>query len=612
MAPLPPLGYGERQGDNRAGRCFRLSPEGVKRDAQKIVVARGEPDVRQLSGVLALAGSLAAWPLQAQDPDVLVTRVTDDRPGIEQCSAPSQLPNLVPDVNNMPQGEVWIDVSNDGLLAAAAKDYRFSPVDDTTYNTRVWNGLYLSSDGGHGWRNLMFEGSDPNQGIVGVTAAIFGQQPGREVRLTHESDPVVAFDRDGNAYTSVLAFEPAPDFGGSPSAIVVSRWDRGGRLVPGTTHFTGLEDDPGLFDDKNWIAVSRDARPDRTIVVSSWRLFTFGDAPPAPPGGYIAVSADGSRSFSAPIQLPVPPGLVANSQFYQPLIGPDPRSGRSTLYVIYRTSSSGLGLRMHLLEADIDGFGGGTAALYDHLAQPTVWTSLAVRIGGLSPIGAHGFDGSFRFGSFFMPAVDRANGWLYAVTHALDGNNQGSQVVVYRSEDGGDEWIGPVVIDYPGRGFQLMPSVAVHSGTVSVVWYDSRHDPDFVPLGGVFGVDVYFAEMGARLDVRRVRRLTPSLQTADHPVFTRARPAGIATAEELPHDAVPPGGVAAASAQDCDADRYGFIGDYIGLAADADYAYAAWTDLRDLDTESSVCTGHSCTSGNRNQNIYFARIPVGR
>ena len=37
---------------------------------------------------------------------------------------------------------------------------------------------------------------------------------------------------------------------------------------------------------------------------------------------------------------------------------------------------------------------------------------------------------------------------------------------------------------------------------------------------------------------------------------------------------------------------------------------AAWTDLRELDTSADVCTGHSCTSGNRNQNIYFARIPV--
>ncbi len=129
-------------------------------------------------------------------------------------------------------------------------------------------------------------------------------------------------------------------------------------------------------------------------------------------------------------------------------------------------------------------------------------------------------------------------------------------------------------------------------------------------LGGVFGIDVYFAELDASLALRRVRRLTPSLQRANQPVFTQTRPAGVASAGELPHEAGPPGGVRAAREQDCESDRYGFIGDYIGLAADADHAYAVWTDLRDLDPGSTVCTGHSCTGGNRNQNIYFARIPV--
>ena len=62
------------------------------------------------------------------------------------------------------------------------------------------------------------------------------------------------------------------------------------------------------------------------------------------------------------------------------------------------------------------------------------------------------------------------------------------------------------------------------------------------------------------------------------------------------------------SSQDCASERYGFIGDYIGLAADARFAYAAWCDLRDLVHDADVCDGHSC-NGRRNQNIYFARIP---
>jgi len=52
---------------------------------------------------------------------------------------------------------------------------------------------------------------------------------------------------------------------------------------------------------------------------------------------------------------------------------------------------------------------------------------------------------------------------------------------------------------------------------------------------------------------------------------------------------------------------YGFIGDDIGLAANDTFAFAAWTDLRDLDTRVDIRAGSSC-DGRRNQNTYYARI----
>lgn len=57
----------------------------------------------------------------------------------------------------------------------------------------------------------------------------------------------------------------------------------------------------------------------------------------------------------------------------------------------------------------------------------------------------------------------------------------------------------------------------------------------------------------------------------------------------------------------CD-DEYGFIGDYIGLAADERFAYAAWSDMRALVPAPDVCSGDAC-AGRRNLNVYFARIP---
>jgi hypothetical protein len=221
-----------------------------------------------------------------------------------------------------------------------------------------------------------------------------------------------------------------------------------------------------------------------------------------------------------------------------------------------------------------------------------------------------------------MPAIDRDTGHLYAVADAFEPSSRVSRVIATRSTDGGASWTAPRDVDAPGRGYQMMPTLAYHSGTVSVLWYDSRHDPEFAPLALIRGIDVYYAELDTQLNTRRVLRLTPQTQRADQPVFTRPRPvesqAGRAPG---PHDVdLPPPGarrrlpseqgeaVSALSSGNCARERYGFIGDYIGLAADRQFAYAGWCDLRDMVHDADVCGGHSC-NGRRNQNIYFARIP---
>jgi hypothetical protein len=583
------------------------------------------PRRRAAAPALALWTTLAtlggAGPVRAQ---IQVTQITDDAPDASGCVDPATLPNPSPDVNNMPQAEVAIAVSNDGRLAAVAKDYRYSPLDDTTYNNRVWNGLYLSSDGGRSWTNRLFEDSTPYLGVTGVTRGDLGQAPDLTIRLTHETDPVAEFDRDGNIYTCALAFQPDPpgdSRGPSASGIVVSRLTPTGELV--FTRFIGLEADPRLFNDKNWIAVDRTAPVESTIVVASFRLFVFSDTAPALEGGYVAVSADGASSFGPPIRLPIPLEVARQTQFFQPVIGNDPQSGRKTLYVVFRTVGlAGTGLAMHVIKADLAGLSQGTASLHEHLEDPAAWTYLADRLAGLHPFGSDGWDGTFRFASYFMPAVDEETGHLFVVFHSLEASSLASRVAVTRSSDGGVSWSPPLDVDRPERGYQILPTLAVHSGVVSVLWYDSRHDAGFVPLARIGGIDVYYAELDAELRLRRVLRLTPETQRADQPVFTQARPTRSLSDEPLqPHDAGPPPGMqqrlpvpaqgeaqAQAVGQDCESERYGFIGDYVGLAADRDHAYAAWTDLRDLVLDADVCAGHSC-NGRRNQNIYFARIP---
>jgi hypothetical protein len=510
----------------------------------------------------------------------------------------------------MPQAEVWIDVSEAGRLAACAKDYRYGPIDDTTYNARVWNGFYYSRNAGESWTNLLFHDSDPNRGISGVTNGAYGMPSGEEAWLNRESDPVVAFDRDGNIYSCALAFNA--DIEGRPSAIVVSRRDRNGNLQ--ATRFIGLETDPRLFNDKNWLAVDRSSPRESTIVVVSLNLFVSEENPPTTPGLHIAVSADGAASFGLPSRVPIPLEVALESQFYQPLIGVDPVSGRKTLYVVWRTidPDSDYAMRMHLVKAEIDGLSPGTDALSSHLANDASWTYLPDRVTGLYAFGSGGYDGSFRFSTYFHPAFDHETRHLFAVVHAFDLGSQGSRVVVTKSTDGGETWSSPRDIDNPGRGYQFMSTVAVANGVVSVLWYDSRYDDAFAPFELIQGIDVFYAELTTDLELIRVLRLTSNTQVADHPVFTRDRPqeegysSPIMQSEIVLSQRTEPGPLTQ-TVENCHDRRYGFIGDYLGIAANREFAYVVWTDLRDLNLTDDICAGHSC-NGRRNQNVYFARI----
>ena len=557
----------------------------------------------------------------------------NDRPGGQGgCVDPFSLGDSVDDVNNMPQAEVMIDVSEDGRLAGAAKDYRYSPLDDVTYNLRVWCGLYLSDDQGGTWRNTTFDGGNPNQPVTGQTPGHFGQPAGVDIVFRQESDPVVAFDRDGNLYTTALAFSPPTQSGGpfpAPSAITVARWDKDGQFVPGTLHFLGAENDSLLFNDKNWIAVDRTAPVESTVVVIAWRLFTSGtSADPAPSGGYVAVSADGSDTFSQPVRVPVPLAVSAAGQFFQPVIGPDPVTGSKTLYVLFRNvNPSDFSIQMHMVKSDIGSLpAGDTQALWRHLNEPVNWTYLPNRLPQLFSYGSGGSNGSaFRFTSYFMPSLDRDTGWLYAVVAAFEPTTMGSRVVITRSTDGGATWSAPKDIDYPGSGHQIQPVVAARNGVVSVVWLDSRADENFTPFSPIPLIDVYYAELDLDLNLTRLERMTKQSQRTDHQVFTLnvgGNKRALDPHVVYPHDldfyalalsslgfpAKPDHSGRAGKMEPCG--EYGFIGDYIGLAADDDHAYLAWCDFRDVNYEETVCAGHSC-NGRRNLNVYYARIRKG-
>lgn len=562
------------------------------------------------------------WVNPAEVQNLAIVKVTNDAPEKTNCEDHLSLGMNAADVNNMPQAEVMMDISEDGRLAAGAKDYRYGPTSDNTYNVRVWSGLYTSKDQGSSWANTSFDNSNPDMGMTSIGRGDFGQPMGETILYRQQSDPVVAFDRDGNLYTNALlfdsVFDPTITPLQEPSAQVVSRMDKDGNLVPGTTHFVGAENDVSLFNDKNWLAVDRTAPVEETIVVLTWKLFIDVNAQ-VPGGGYLAVSADGNATFSPPIKMPIPEPENTNAQYYQPLIGNDAVTGKKTLYIITRTvDQNTFALNMHVLKVPLEGPEmGNTNALKAWLEDAANWTYVNQPIQGYFAYGGGGFGGNFRFDSYWMPTMDRESGELFAVSPVFDPVTQGSQTVISKSSDGGLTWSAPKVIDYVNPSHQIFPTPAAHSGTVSIVWYDTRHDDSFTAFAPFTKFDVYYSELDYDLNVLRVERLTQKSQAAD--VQTYVRDNGLLAKDGgkvMPHDfdwagfigaglgaAVPP---RAKSAKVCAA--YGFIGDYIGIVADADFAYLTWCDHRDLNqTNEDLCTQSAC-DGRRNQNIYAARI----
>jgi hypothetical protein len=294
------------------------------------------------------------------------------------------------------------------------------------------------------------------------------------------------------------------------------------------------------------------------------------------------------------------------------LLGKDPETGNKTLYVFLRNyHDATMFMVMDMFKADIEGLE-GTEALANHLNKPESWNYQAARIDGLYAVNRSGYEGGFRFNTFYMPAVDEETGHLFVVSHSYHGPTGGSRVMISRSLDGGINWGEPKTVDYPGTGYQLLPSIAVNNGTVSVLWYDSRHEPNFTGDEIPRSLDVYYAELDTSLEIKRVLRLTSETQTATHPVFTRPSGKKKHSGGAGPHDRVNLPGQGpflfeTAGKDSLDCDGYGFIGDYIGLAADENFSYAIWADLRDLNTDTDICSGNDL-QGKRNQNVYFARI----
>ncbi len=506
------------------------------------------------------------------------------------------------DQNHLQQNEPWItiDPANTQVLVAGANDYRRSRFLPAGVPRTIWMGYYRSTNGGGAWTNDLVPGFPGDTTPQGLASPASG--------LGFSSDPIMAFDLNGNLFYSFIAFNSNgfPDAPGPllENGVFVAKYVSNGATYSSTAtvDFNGAS--LGLFDDKNFLAVdTQSGSPFAGQVYTCWTRF-IGSAPPPTSlfGGdriMFSFSSNGGQSFSQPqaVSNGGQQGSILN-QDCSIAVGPD-----GTIYLAYVTfasnnlfgpTSTGVSL--------VKSTDGGK-----HFTNPVQAASFsAVPRSDNSGRDCCGIFG-FRTARTEQVAVD-PSGVVY-VTYFADTNpapnfdssgnvilaNINADVFVAKSIDGGSSFTTTNITAGNVQGGQdhdeVFPAIATVAGRIDVAYYTDVNDPNpadnnqpslALNAGGPGPqalIDVYYSfstNGGASWTAVKVTDVTSN---ANWPMFVRGT--------------IP------------------FHGDYIGIASTGNTIHIAWTDNRNVvftDPNLSTPAVEANNTGNRDQNIYTATI----
>lgn len=444
-------------------------------------------------------------------------------------------------------------------------------------------GTYESMDGGRTWED---------QGHLPGYCQAPGQcDPNNETGYRTTSDPTIAFDDEGNAYANVL---DAP--GGTASFVgfnMTLHTKRPGQPWSGPTvvhdNRTNALTTQLFLDDKNWIGVDNttDVKGGPNVpgdgkvgtMYICWSFDGTGVGPAPLPLQQIVVmrSLDGGKSWGglAPrdnIPYPVSQKTLISGIGCHVAIGP-----RGEVYITWydnqlnalmqsKSTNRGATWSLAVPIAAITGnnlpFAGESfrnlsipTTAVD--AQGTVYVAAASLnsagrplLGNLGQIGRQIKAGTLSVKSLQeMLSTKKANnlaGKDYKAGGDGLGPMSGSDIVLFKSTNGGRSYSGPVRVNQdPGNGDadQFQPWMAVTpSGQVNISFFDRRNDP------ANYFIDTYLArsEDGGRTftDRRVSQRMWDPAVNAPTSVSGK------------------------------------FIGDYQGLVADDDVAIPFWNDTQ--------------------------------
>jgi hypothetical protein len=341
------------------------------------------------------------------------------------------------------------------------------------------------------------------------------------------ADPTVAVDRSGNFYFGRFDLQPGSD---TADRVAVSKSTDGGATFPvASTASNNAES----TNDGPMIVVDTTASSFSGNVYASWA--TGGT------DGRFSRSTDGGASFSAPIALPT---------HGMPAVGPN-----GEVYVLGGMS----------LAKSTDGGRSFGPAVQVASAEPIGQIESATK-----QYCGNVLNGSVRAGISSRIAVDTSGGpnnaKVYVVYGSHGAGDDGANVYLTRSRDGGATWSTPFRLnDDATTNDQWLPFVAVApNGSVAVSWYDRRLDDQNMLIDLFMRISTDGGtSFGQNLKITDVSFPPPAIdRTLGFPPYT------------------------------C------YFSSYNWITSDADNFYLVWTD--DRRVRSSMI----------DPNIFFAKVPV--
>ncbi len=408
------------------------------------------------------ADALVAWEDGAPRAALAHVDATLPRPSL-LCHAACNFEMTLDDGRQGNEVSIAVNPTDPRNVVGGAKDYYPDDAGEC-----VWDGVYVTHDGGVTYEDRSFEGS-PWRALREPDAT----RPNYASQFWCTTDPAVEFDREGNLYYVLMAYQadrvtgskacadacPAGalnDWAFNRAAQVVAISSDGGDTFHTVTPVADGSY-PVAFHDKAWIA----AQNDGSAIHVVWLSFLAG-------GQLYFRSTDGGRTFTKVEQFATVVTGAGQGSFVA--VGPG-----DEVYASWGREDS--------------------IALVRSRDRGDSWDAPRDVVAVTPPKVANGLSERDRRNGSPALAVDRSPdspfaGAVYFVWQDGRDAPDPSNVYFAASLDGGESFTESVRLnDDATRAAQILPAISVSpGGVVDVTWMDQRRDAD----GGLL-IDQYYA-----------------------------------------------------------------------------------------------------------------------